>query len=111
MTSTDFEAAENRALDEIETIDRQISELTARRRRLASRVQMPETNEQFIARIMSSGSPLAQAFVIEAVAKYATACAKEPAETFDSPLLHGAAWVAIAKEIRNEIEKRDGGRS
>lgn len=65
-----------------------------------------ETNVQFVKRIMEYGSPLRQAFVIEAISKYAAACAKEDAKTFDSPFLHGASWVQVAKEIDAELVER-----
>lgn len=65
-----------------------------------------ETNVQFVKRIMEYGSPLRQAFVIEAIEKYAIACAREKAETFDCAWLSGAAWVQVAKEIRDECAEK-----
>lgn len=67
-----------------------------------------ETNVQFVKRIMESGSPLRQAFVIEAISKYAAACAAANAATFDSPFMNGAAWLQVAKEINAECEAQYG---
>ena len=65
-----------------------------------------EDNVQFVKRVMSTGSPLRQAFVLEAIKKYAEACAKEPASKFETWWLSGEAWVQIAKEIESEFVKR-----
>lgn len=65
-----------------------------------------ETNVQFVKRIMEYGSPLRQAFVIEAISKYAKACAKEDAKVFDSPFLHGASWKQVAVEIEAMMVER-----
>lgn len=64
------------------------------------------TNDQVLARLMkfSRSGALMQAFIIEACRRYAEACAEAPAETFDSPLLHGAAWKACAVELRDTLE-------
>lgn len=68
-----------------------------------------ETNVQFVKRIMEYGSPLRQAFVIEAISKYAAACAKEDPKTFDCAWLSGAAWVQVAKEIDAECFEKNRG--
>lgn len=65
-----------------------------------------ETNIEFVTRIMESGSPLRQAFIIEAISRYAAQCATLPAETFDTPYLSGAAWLDVAKAINFEVVKR-----
>ncbi len=68
-----------------------------------------ETNVQFVKRIMEYGSPLRQAFVIEAIAKYAEACAKADAKTFDCAWLSGDAWVQVAREIHAECKEKNNG--
>lgn len=70
-----------------------------------------ETNEQFIARIMSFGcptGPLIQAFVIQALRNYAEAVSDAPAESLDSPLLSGESWKATAKWLKSELERKYG---
>lgn len=67
-----------------------------------------ETNVQAVKRLMESGSPLMQAFVIEAITKYANVCAEQPAEVFDSSLLHGQAWVDCGKRAKQWSEELYG---
>ena len=65
-----------------------------------------ETNVEFVTRIMESGSPLRQAFVMIAIQKYAERCAAQPGSAFESALLSGEAWVSVAKEIDAECKKK-----
>jgi len=60
-----------------------------------------ETNEQFVARLMTrtNAGPLAQLFVIEAVRKYAEACAKAEPKQMDTGIISGAQWKRCAVEI------------
>lgn len=74
---------------------------------MARRKQL--TNVQFVKQFMESGSPLRQAFALEALAKYATACADVEPETFDSPLLSGKAWHAVAVEARDALNEHLSG--
>lgn len=53
---------------------------------------------------------LAQAFVIEALARYAAVVAASTAEALDSPGLSGAAWVGLAKEIDAKLTEKYGPR-
>ena len=66
-----------------------------------------KSNEQFVKDIMafSRRGPLAQIFVVEAIRKYAEACAEADPAVFDSPLMNGAAWVDVAKEIRDKMNE------
>ncbi len=66
----------------------------------------PKDNVTFVKDLMSYGSPLRQVFVIEAISKYAAACAKADPETFDSAFLSGQAWVQVAKDINAEMTER-----
>jgi hypothetical protein len=56
-----------------------------------------ETNIGRVVNLMESGSPLNQAFVIEAINQYARLCLQKDAAYFDSPMLHGQAWLDCAK--------------
>lgn len=70
-----------------------------------------ETNEQFIVRIMNFGcptGPLIQAFVIEALRKYAEAVSSAPAESLDSPFLSGESWKATAIWLKTELDRKYG---
>lgn len=80
---------------------------------MSRKSKKPETNVQFITRVMehSRCGALMQAFIIEAVSKYATACAQKPASTFDSNLLNGEAWLACAKELEAELAAKYGSRT
>jgi hypothetical protein len=70
-----------------------------------------ETNEQFVMRIMNTGSPLRQAFVIEAISQYADACAKAKPEDINAPFLNGAAWIQVARELKTEVDSKYGATS
>jgi hypothetical protein len=65
-----------------------------------------KTNTQFITRLMeyARSGPLMQAFVLEAVSKYADRCAAADPSDFDSPLLNGAAWHACAVEAQQTLK-------
>lgn len=69
-----------------------------------------ETNVAFVKRIMETGSPLRQAFVIEAIHRYADECFAAKPEDFDSQLLSGRAWHDMAREIKNECDDKYGRR-
>ena len=70
-------------------------------------IERHETNVEFLMRVMdfAKSGPLMQAFVLEACAKYAEACAKADPATFDTPMLNGAAWHRCAVELRDEIKR------
>ena len=65
-----------------------------------------KTNTQAIARLMdySNHGALMQAFILEAIRRYAEQCEKAGADHFESPLLCGAAWVGCATEARTTLE-------
>jgi hypothetical protein len=60
-----------------------------------------KTNVEFVTEIMehAASGPLMQAFVIEALAKYARACVEASAESLDTPMLNGFAWKRCAIEL------------
>lgn len=70
----------------------------------------PETNVEFLARIMefSPHGALTQAFVIEAIGRYADQCAEQsiPEGSMVSP----DAWQNTAKWVQNEIKQKYGRR-
>lgn len=57
------------------------------------------TNTEFVVHVMEHGSPLRQAFIIEAISKYAKAVAASTPEKLDTPFVSGAAWHKVAQEI------------
>ena len=69
-----------------------------------------ETNEAFVARLMTrmNAGPLAQLFVIEAVRKYAEACADAPAEKMNAGIISGAHWKRTAQEIHAAVTRHLG---
>lgn len=69
-----------------------------------------ETNEQFVLRLMrfSDHGALMQAFILEALRRYAEQCVKAGPEVFESPLLSGKAWHGTAQEALKELEARHG---
>lgn len=68
------------------------------------------SNDEVVVRLMnySKFGALAHAFVIEAISKYAAACAAADPKVFDSPMLNGAAWVGVAKEIDGVMSEKYG---
>jgi hypothetical protein len=69
-----------------------------------------ETNEQFVARVMSfpKSGPLMQIFIVEALRKYAEACAVADASKLDTGPISGHAWKRCAIELRDELNKHFG---
>lgn len=65
------------------------------------------TNTQMLTQLMefAKAGPLMQAFILEAIGRYAKECAKQDPAVFDSPILVGAAWHSCAVEARDTIEK------
>lgn len=64
-----------------------------------------QTNVQLVTRIMewSPTGALSQAFVIEAVRRYAKQCAEADAEALDTAYLNGEAWKRTAQFALKEI--------
>lgn len=69
-----------------------------------------ETNEQFVARVMefAKSGPIMQIFIVEALRKYAEACAVADAAKMDTGPISGHAWKRCAIELRDEINKHLG---
>jgi hypothetical protein len=65
-----------------------------------------QTNVQLIERLMnfSRHGALMQAFVLEALGRYAKACAAADPREFDTPLLNGAAWHGCAVEASEALD-------
>lgn len=68
----------------------------------------PKTNVQFVKELMefSQHGPMAQLFVLQAIEKYAKACANAEPEEMDNGIISGYAWQAVAKEIHEKCEAR-----
>ena len=69
-----------------------------------------KTNVQFIRHLMETSrhGALMQAFVLEAIERYAMLCSKAGAEAFDSSLLSGAAWHGCAVEVAEGLRQHYG---
>lgn len=70
------------------------------------------TNVDYVTEIMefSRFGALSQAFVIEAITRYAKAVAVASPEDLDSHGLSGAAWVGVSKEINAKLTLKYGTR-
>ena len=69
-----------------------------------------KTNTDLIVELMefSPTGALAQAFILDAVKRYAKAVAAADPAKLDSDLLSGQAWVATAKHIVKELRAQYG---
>jgi hypothetical protein len=78
---------------------------------VSNQVAKPETNVEFVTRIMEfcPKGALGQAFVIEAIARYAGQVAAAPAFK-DNDLLSGEAWKEIGVWLKGELDAKYGGR-
>ncbi|HGO6073748.1 TPA: hypothetical protein ACK3Q6_004472 [Burkholderia cepacia] len=68
-----------------------------------------QTNVEFITDLMehSKYGPMAQMFVIEALAKYSKAVAEAKPESIGAaPFINSASWQAVAREIHEKVEAR-----
>lgn len=76
----------------------------------AKKIEGHETNEQFVARLMTFAKcgPIAQLFIIEGLRKYAEACAEADPKKLDSGFISGAQWKRCAQEIHAEMTKHLG---
>ena len=65
------------------------------------------TNEQVVAHMMkfSNYGALSQAFIMEAISRYATQCAAADPKDLDNAMLSGKAWVGVAKEIKHKLDE------
>jgi hypothetical protein len=70
----------------------------------------PETNLEFVARIMefSNYGPLAQLFVIDALDKWSQKVSEADPADIESAMISGHAWVGVAREIQAKFAKRLG---
>ena len=68
----------------------------------------PQTNVEFVTDLMefSKHGPLAQLFVLDALDKWSKLIASKSAAELDTPMINGAAWVSVAKEIQTKIAGR-----
>jgi len=66
-----------------------------------------QTNTEAVIELMdwAKSGPLMQAFVIEAISRYARECAEHAPEVFDSPMLNGRAWHRCAVEAKEAMER------
>jgi hypothetical protein len=69
------------------------------------------TNVEFVRDLMefSPYGALVQAFVLEALSRYADQVADADPAQFDSALLSGHAWVGVARDIKAKIHLHLGG--
>lgn len=69
-----------------------------------------KTNTQVVRGLMefAKSGPLMQAFVIEALRRYADQCAAADPAVFDSPLMSGRAWHACAVEAQQTLAQHLG---
>ncbi|MGE8454411.1 MAG: hypothetical protein ACN6OP_28140 [Pseudomonadales bacterium] len=65
-----------------------------------------KTNIQMVTELMeySRFGGLAQAFVMDALAKHADRVATSDPDTLDTAFLSGHAWVGVAKEIKSKLD-------
>lgn len=70
-----------------------------------------ETNDEFIHRIMTSSKygSLVQAFVIEALSRYAEEVASSPVESHG--FINMSTWKNIALDVQDELAKKYGVRA
>ena len=67
-----------------------------------------ETNEEFLVRVLNYGcptGPLIQAFIMEAVTRYAHETAASD-ETWDNGLINSATWKSTAVWLKAELDKK-----
>ncbi len=69
-----------------------------------------ETNDALVTRIMNfcPYGALSQAFIIEAIARYADLIADEKTVIPDTPLMRGAAWKCTGQWVKSELDKHLG---
>lgn len=70
---------------------------------------LPESNVEFLSRVMSFGSPMKQLVVMDAIHKYCEQMiANEPAvlESMKDSMIYGPAWMSAIKEIQKELNER-----
>ncbi|WFU52249.1 hypothetical protein QA639_21310 [Bradyrhizobium pachyrhizi] len=67
-----------------------------------------QDNISFVRDLMnhSQFGPLAQLFVLDALSKWADKVAEADPAAIESPMISGAAWVGVAKEIKGKIDAR-----
>ncbi|MCA3000374.1 MAG: hypothetical protein ING75_17435 [Rhodocyclaceae bacterium] len=70
--------------------------------------QQPETNEEIISNLMQFNpyGALGQIFIMEAIREYANnVSAIDPATITGNPIINLAAWVGVAKDVKQRLEE------
>jgi hypothetical protein len=73
-----------------------------------SKANNRETNVQFVKRIMENSpyGALSQAFIIEAIGRYAKQCAAAHPTTMETSFMSGIAWKNVAEYVSNELSAK-----
>jgi hypothetical protein len=73
-----------------------------------SKRKRPKTNVEFVKHLMeySNYGPLAQLFILDAIAKWADIIDQTDPRKVDSAMISGDAWVGVAREIKAKLEQR-----
>jgi hypothetical protein len=71
---------------------------------------MTKDNVKFIRDLMtfSKHGALTQAFIVEAIMRYAEQVSKAPADESDTALISGRAWKGVAEDIYKQMTERYG---
>ena len=67
-----------------------------------------KTNVQVVKKIMETGSPMNQLFVMDALKKWSDYIIKHEAETLkqlENTMIYGPAWVDAAKHVKNMLDE------
>lgn len=69
-----------------------------------------KTNTEAVVELMdwAKSGPLMQAFVLEAIRKYADLCAAADPSALDTPMLNGRAWKRCAVEAQQALTQHLG---
>jgi len=73
-------------------------------------IQKPNTNEELVRKMMtySKFGPLAQAFIMEAITRYAKECAEMTDEQCDAAdkdsMVNMRTWRALGQDLREQLE-------
>jgi len=72
-------------------------------------MKKPETNEEFVKRLMTVGcptGPMAQMFVIAAIDNYSREVIKAGAGKLESELINEESWVKTAEYMQEQLDNR-----
>ena len=70
-------------------------------------MKKPQTNVEFLTQYMEWGSPLNQAFVMDAIGKLADKIVEnedEVLKSMEGGFVHGPAWVKCAKDYKEQYD-------